>query len=234
MDHQETLPISQETFQMLVKGPNLRLVTDAPDRLKIKQPKISHIKQLRQDSSECFYCTAPLSKETATVDHVVPKSLGGGNNVNNLVVSCKSCNLLKANNRSFILLRWKKEEPCFDVKTTIKLCTAKEKLDLYQTILGYLLLDQEHRAHRVMKAYLNAHGFNSKVNIDFAGHIKGFSTGNKKNRSRVISRIVTVIQNSQAIVNEIEKNTDAFDYQYLIEGEIYSDIPYFNILAMDD
>ena len=48
---------------------------------------------LRRDNYTCQYCG---DKEQAlTVDHILPKSRGGGSNWTNVVVACKPCNLRK-------------------------------------------------------------------------------------------------------------------------------------------
>ncbi|ACF13956.1 HNH endonuclease [Chloroherpeton thalassium ATCC 35110] len=50
---------------------------------------------LRRDNFECQYCgrtDLPL-----TIDHIVPKSQGGGDTWNNLVTACTKCNNKKAN-----------------------------------------------------------------------------------------------------------------------------------------
>jgi len=46
----------------------------------------------KRDSYECVYCG---SKKDLTLDHVLPKSRGGGNEWTNLVTSCFKCNLKK-------------------------------------------------------------------------------------------------------------------------------------------
>ena len=46
---------------------------------------------LRRDQFICFYC----SQEATTVDHVIPRRLGGLDSDDNLVASCKKCNLVK-------------------------------------------------------------------------------------------------------------------------------------------
>jgi 5-methylcytosine-specific restriction endonuclease McrA len=46
-----------------------------------------------RDPHECFYCGAPLSLESATIEHLIPLSAGGGNNDANLVLADKDCNL---------------------------------------------------------------------------------------------------------------------------------------------
>jgi 5-methylcytosine-specific restriction endonuclease McrA len=42
----------------------------------------------------CAYCGRLLTREVATVDHVVPLCVGGAN-VGNRVVACRDCNTLK-------------------------------------------------------------------------------------------------------------------------------------------
>lgn len=48
---------------------------------------------LRRDSRVCAYCLRPA----ATVDHVVPRSKGGGSSWENLVACCSPCNMRKGN-----------------------------------------------------------------------------------------------------------------------------------------
>lgn len=43
----------------------------------------------------CSYCGDPLSTETVTRDHVVPRSRGGSSRPENLVDACRSCNSAK-------------------------------------------------------------------------------------------------------------------------------------------
>ena len=47
----------------------------------------------KRDGYQCVYCG---SHKNLTLDHVVPKSRGGGNTWTNLVTSCQKCNLKKA------------------------------------------------------------------------------------------------------------------------------------------
>jgi 5-methylcytosine-specific restriction endonuclease McrA len=48
---------------------------------------------LRRDNYTCQYCG--IRENMLTVDHVIPKSRGGGTNWTNVVVACKPCNLKK-------------------------------------------------------------------------------------------------------------------------------------------
>lgn len=50
---------------------------------------------LMRDRFKCQYCLITVSSKTATFDHVIPKSKNGKTEWNNIVTSCKSCNLKK-------------------------------------------------------------------------------------------------------------------------------------------
>lgn len=49
-----------------------------------------------KSNGRCWYCETPLDKQTATYDHVIPRSLGGRTTVDNLVLACQQCNQDKA------------------------------------------------------------------------------------------------------------------------------------------
>ncbi len=44
----------------------------------------------------CYYCGTDLTPDTATHDHMVPKSKKGGSGLSNLVLACRPCNQRKA------------------------------------------------------------------------------------------------------------------------------------------
>jgi 5-methylcytosine-specific restriction endonuclease McrA len=43
---------------------------------------------------QCFFCSKMLPKAEASVEHLVPKALGGSDHLDNLVACCKSLNSL--------------------------------------------------------------------------------------------------------------------------------------------
>jgi hypothetical protein len=47
---------------------------------------------LFNQGGKCFYCDAVLDIDEATIDHVIPQSKGGTNNLDNLVICCKYAN----------------------------------------------------------------------------------------------------------------------------------------------
>jgi hypothetical protein len=51
---------------------------------------------LRRDQHTCRYCGAKAPDVTLAVDHVIPITLGGGDEPNNLVTACTPCNAGKS------------------------------------------------------------------------------------------------------------------------------------------
>lgn len=60
---------------------------------------------LARHSHTCAYCDGTSGDNRLEVDHVHPRSKGGGNSVKNLVMTCRSCNEAKGNH---LLSDWKK------------------------------------------------------------------------------------------------------------------------------
>lgn len=60
----------------------------------------------------CFYCERKVNLRTATRDHVVPRSKGGGDEDENIVLCCGRCNTLKDDKLllDFILERLKSDK----------------------------------------------------------------------------------------------------------------------------
>jgi len=50
-----------------------------------------------RDEGKCAYCGKFLSRNSFTLDHILPKSRGGKINYLNSVISCSQCNLKKGN-----------------------------------------------------------------------------------------------------------------------------------------
>lgn len=55
-------------------------------------PRRLRFEILRRDGHTCRYCGASAPDVPLTVDHVIPRALGGSNDPSNLVTACKSCN----------------------------------------------------------------------------------------------------------------------------------------------
>lgn len=59
-----------------------------------KKVNLSRHNIFKRDQLRCVYCGSP---ETLTIDHVIPKSMGGRDSWDNLVTACQRCNSKKGN-----------------------------------------------------------------------------------------------------------------------------------------
>lgn len=59
-----------------------------------KRVNLSRYNIFKRDGGQCVYCG---NKERLTLDHVVPRSLGGRDSWDNLVTACRACNAEKGN-----------------------------------------------------------------------------------------------------------------------------------------
>lgn len=196
----------------------------------------STLHQLRQEvklnARECFYCNCAVSAKTVTIDHVVPKSKGGQNSYNNVVASCSVCNTRKSSYQSFLTLRWTNPEDSLQITKSdiMSLCCAKEKLDLYQIINSYLILNQPEKAYLVMKYFMDRSEKNSNVNVKFLANLKNYHNLNHKRRKdRVLNRIHSIVDYAEKYLANFEDKMHLFEFKYFIDGEVYTDIPYFSL-----
>lgn len=63
-------------------------------QIPYKKVNLSRQNIFKRDRMKCVYCG---SKEALTLDHVIPKSLGGRDTWDNLVTACQKCNSKKGN-----------------------------------------------------------------------------------------------------------------------------------------
>ena len=68
---------------------------------KVKRKPISpslRFDVLEKDNFTCQYCGAKATDENVLleIDHIIPVSKGGDNNIENLITSCKKCNIGKS------------------------------------------------------------------------------------------------------------------------------------------
>lgn len=57
--------------------------------------------QYKLQQGLCYWCSTPVAKKY-NVDHVVPLSRGGSNDVNNIAISCPTCNRKKGKKLAYI------------------------------------------------------------------------------------------------------------------------------------
>lgn len=59
-----------------------------------------NISKIRQNNF-CWYCGRHMPPEQLTIDHVFPRSKGGNNQMDNLIMVCQSCNSSKGSKDLF-------------------------------------------------------------------------------------------------------------------------------------
>jgi 5-methylcytosine-specific restriction endonuclease McrA len=64
---------------------------------ELKNVRYSRKNVLLRDNFTCSYCGYQGIQAELTLDHVIPRSKGGGNSFKNIVTACKECNLKKGN-----------------------------------------------------------------------------------------------------------------------------------------
>lgn len=72
-----------------------RSVPDRPD-LRGAEWKNLRLQVVERDGLACHYCKEKVPPSRFTVDHIIPASRGGTNDLGNLVGCCKSCNSKKS------------------------------------------------------------------------------------------------------------------------------------------
>lgn len=55
------------------------------------------LSELKQKSTNCYWCGISLKKVDVHIDHIYPLSKGGEHTISNLVCTCSTCNLKKNN-----------------------------------------------------------------------------------------------------------------------------------------
>ena len=76
------------THQELTRRLRRHLTDRLPHDLRVTAKRDT----LKDCGRQCVYCSTPLTKRAATLDHVHPLARGGTNDQRNLVACCHACN----------------------------------------------------------------------------------------------------------------------------------------------
>jgi 5-methylcytosine-specific restriction endonuclease McrA len=95
--YQVGLPKIEESFMSASDISSHIAPLFARHRIKNGIRKSVRFAVLSRDGFRCVYCGASARETELHVDHVHPKSLGGNDEMENLVAACQSCNLGKSN-----------------------------------------------------------------------------------------------------------------------------------------
>lgn len=93
------LPVREADDGLPIIGGELRvprvLHLQRYDRAPRVAVRLTRRNLMLRDQHQCQYCSRRPSLRDLNVDHVIPRSRGGNDSWENLVVSCRSCNLKK-------------------------------------------------------------------------------------------------------------------------------------------
>ena len=87
--------------QRVIRTPGLEIpapeiiVLGEYDRVPSRKVPFSRNNLFRRDKQRCQYCGRGLSGADFSIDHVIPRSRGGGTSWENCVLACVRCNLKK-------------------------------------------------------------------------------------------------------------------------------------------
>ena len=82
------------TVSKVIKIPRVIMVVRY-DKVPSKEVKFNRYNIFKRDKSQCQYCGLSFPKNELTIDHIIPKSLGGKTIWSNVVCCCTRCNRKK-------------------------------------------------------------------------------------------------------------------------------------------
>jgi len=100
---------------------------------------------LLRDDYKCAYCSHKCDHATATVDHVVPRSMGGKSTWENLVTSCSECNSRKRDRtprEAGMPLRIKAREPSYIPFLVVRRNTTRNEWGKYLSLYSIGIEDR--------------------------------------------------------------------------------------------
>ena len=92
-----------DCYDTVVRSPNAAMNVPAVARLtknvSRREPKVRFSRRniALRDGFRCQYCGETLAMSELTLDHVVPRAVGGKTSWENIVAACKPCNFKKRN-----------------------------------------------------------------------------------------------------------------------------------------
>ncbi len=83
-----------KTISRAIKVPRVILLVRY-DRMPRKETKFNRINIFKRDGDTCQYCGRKFSRSELTIDHVIPRFLGGKSTWENVACCCMKCNRRK-------------------------------------------------------------------------------------------------------------------------------------------
>jgi len=95
-----------------------------------KEAKFNRINIFRRDGGKCQYCGEQFTRQDLTIDHVIPRSLGGKSIWENVACCCVDCNRKKGGrtpDQARLKLLNKPKKPVWDPFSNIYIKTVRYK-----------------------------------------------------------------------------------------------------------
>ena len=83
-----------KTVSRVIRVPRVILLLRY-DHMPRKEAKFNRINIFRRDGDSCQYCGRKFSRSELTLDHIIPRSLGGRSVWENVICCCMDCNRKK-------------------------------------------------------------------------------------------------------------------------------------------
>lgn len=144
----------------------------------------------------CFYCNTKLTRSNRTLDHIIPRDLGGPTIPDNLVPCCRACNALKSNLTFEDFLIYRKLENSHERHEFYQICMNKQELirkekgfclptswfeniALNEIVVTIMLdaLPEARKDELIKDYYAKYHSFKRPILVDKNGYLlDGFKT----------------------------------------------------------
>lgn len=109
---------------------------------------------LKRDEFKCRYCGSPAPDVFLEIDHVIPRSKGGKDDVSNLVAACEGCN------------RGKSDIPLDKPAETVRLDREVERFEQEKQIFEFLEEKKkfwDEKAEKIHKGFVYMLGFDEEL-----------------------------------------------------------------------
>ncbi|HSE83400.1 MAG TPA: HNH endonuclease [Thermodesulfobacteriota bacterium] len=117
------------TISKIIKIPRV-IVLVRYDRMPKKEVKFNRINIFRRDEDACQYCREKFPRSELTIDHVVPRTLGGKSVWENVVCCCIECNRRKGGrtpDEAGMKLKVKPKKPLWSPLSNVSMRAIKYK-----------------------------------------------------------------------------------------------------------
>ena len=93
--------ITKHNLQEIIEIPEVYKKDFSEKKQKVREPISKSLRHevFKRDNYKCVECGATNKELTLHIDHIIPKSEGGTDELNNLQTLCDKCNLSKSNRK---------------------------------------------------------------------------------------------------------------------------------------